>query len=240
FEARKPRHVLRLFSLITSNSLPVDPHTHSLVARAAPALVRSRRFHDAGRVISRSPLDFGFAPRRSLVESLIRYICVAERNPDGALCFLQECVRNRGVFPSPVSFRLVVAAFCYLGRLDRPVEVLDAAADMKDHVMTDNFVYSFIISGFSTIRDPALGLDFYERARKGFLSNLVTVTTVVGALCREGRINEACDLVRNMEGQGMVLDAVLYSCFIDGYLKRGDLMEGLRKHKWWIRELLQM
>ncbi|CAD5191257.1 unnamed protein product [Musa acuminata subsp. malaccensis] len=34
-----------------------------------------------------------------------------------------------------------------------------------------------------------------------------------------------------MEGQGMALDAVLYSCLIDGYLKRGDLMEGLRKHK---------
>ncbi|CAL9148120.1 pentatricopeptide repeat-containing protein At5g57250, mitochondrial-like [Musa acuminata AAA Group] len=228
FEARKPRLVLCLFSQITSNSLPVDPRTHSLVARA---LVRSRRFHDAGRFISRAPLDFGF--RRSLVESLIRRLCVAERNPDGALCLLQECVRNRGVFPSLGSFRSVVAAFCSLGRLDRAVEVLEAAADKKDRILTDNFVCSSIISGFSRIGEPALGLEFYERARKvdGFLPNLVTVTTVVDALCREGRINEACDLVRNMEDQGMALDAVLYSCLIDGYLKRGDLMEGLRKHK---------
>ncbi|XP_065048603.1 pentatricopeptide repeat-containing protein At5g57250, mitochondrial-like [Musa acuminata AAA Group] len=102
---------------------------------------------------------------------------------------------------------------------------------MKDHILTDNFVCRSIISGFSRIREPALGLDFFERARKVFLPNLVTVTTVVDALCREDRINEACDLVRNMEGQGMALDAVLYSCLIDGYLKRGDLMEGLRKHK---------
>ncbi|RWV95230.1 hypothetical protein GW17_00042156 [Ensete ventricosum] len=230
YEARKPRLVLRIFSQITSNSLPVDPRTHALVARA---LVRSRRFHDAGRFISRAPLDFGFVPRRSLVESLIRCLCVAERNPDGALCLLQECVRNHGVFPSRGSFRSVVAAFCSLGRLDRAFEVLEAAADLKDRILTDNFVCSSIISGFSRIGEPARGLEFYERARKldGFLPNLVTVTTVVDALCREGRINEACDLVRNMEDQGMVLDAVLYSCLINGHLKGGDLIEGLRKHK---------
>ncbi|KAG6515158.1 hypothetical protein ZIOFF_025543 [Zingiber officinale] len=73
---------------------------------------------------------------------------------------------------------------------------------------------------------------FYERAKvAGLDPNLVTFTTVVDALCREGRIDEACNLVRKMEDNGMVLDVVLYTCLIDGYMKRGEIMEGLRKHK---------
>ncbi|WOK95350.1 hypothetical protein Cni_G04057 [Canna indica] len=230
-KARKPSLVLGLFSQITSNSVPIRSCTHSLVSRA---LLQSRRFQEARRFISRASLDFGFAPRNSLFDALIRGLCVAERNPDEALSVIQECVRDLGICPSLVAVRSVVLAFCSEGRMDRAVEVLEAVADKKDRISIDNFVCSSIISGFSRIGAPTLGLEFYERARKveGFHPNLVTSTTVVDALCREGRFDEACDLIRKMEDEGVVLDAVLYTCLIDGYLKRGDLMEGLRKHKY--------
>lgn len=111
--------------------------------------------------------------------------------------------------------------------------MLDAMTGENIGYPFDNFVCSSIISGFCKIGKPELGLEFYDRVAKihRFGPNLVTYTAVVDALCRVGRIGEACGLVRKMEKEGVVLDAVLYSSWICGYLRRGVLVEGLRKHR---------
>ncbi|KAK8964227.1 hypothetical protein KSP40_PGU004919 [Platanthera guangdongensis] len=49
-------------------------------------------------------------------------------------------------------------------------------------------------------------------------------------LCREGRIDEASNLVQEMENNGMVLDAVLYTSWMCGYFRKGLLMDGFLKH----------
>ncbi|XP_042377580.1 pentatricopeptide repeat-containing protein At5g57250, mitochondrial-like isoform X1 [Zingiber officinale] len=227
--ARKPSLALHLFSQITSNSILVHPYAHSLVTRT---LLQSGRFQEAKRFIFRAESDFGFTPKSSLFESLIHGLCVAEQNPDEALAILQECIQHHNFCPSVGIYRAVVSAFGSQGRFDRAVQILEAIGDEKNLFLTDNFICSSIISGFSRNGVPALGLEFYERAKvAGLDPNLVTFTTVVDALCREGRIDEACNLVRKMEDNGMVLDVVLYTCLIDGYMKRGEIMEGLRKHK---------
>lgn len=142
-------------------------------------------------------------------------------------------MRNRGIFPSPNTFRALVASFSCRGMMERALEVLEVVTDEKNRCQLDNFVCSSIISGFSKSGKPDLGLRFFQSAQKvdGFRPNLITYTTAVDAFCREGRIDEASDLIRKMEKKGVILDAVLYSSWVCGYLKKGFLTEGLRKHR---------
>ncbi|XP_072989934.1 pentatricopeptide repeat-containing protein At5g57250, mitochondrial isoform X2 [Typha latifolia] len=227
--AQKLELVLYLFSQITSNSIVIDSKTRSLISHT---ILKTRRLEEAERFISDAG-RFGFLPQNRLWNSLIHKVCVLEGDPDRALKLLQELTRNRGVVPSANTFRTLVSTFISRGKMDSALEVFEIMIDRKNGYQIDNFVCSSIVSGFSKIGRPDLSLRFYERVKKlsGFSPNLITNTAAVDAFGREGRIEEACDLVRKMEEKGIVLDAVLYSSWISGYLREGLLMEGLRKHQ---------
>ncbi|KAM0953863.1 putative tetratricopeptide-like helical domain superfamily [Dioscorea sansibarensis] len=130
------------------------------------------------------------------------------------------------------SLRCLIFTLSARGEPERAVQVLEMMKYANVGLQVDDFVASSIVSGFTKIGKPELGLGFYEKIeeREGFRSGLVTLTAVVDALCRIGRVGEACELVREMEAGGLVLDEVLYSCWISGLFRNGDLMEGLRKH----------
>nr|XP_029120382.1 pentatricopeptide repeat-containing protein At5g57250, mitochondrial-like [Elaeis guineensis] len=226
-KTRNLRLLRPLFSQISSNSVSIDTQIHSLIAQA---LLKSHRFKEAEQFLSHAQ-NIAFLPRKRLWSSLIQGVCVEEEDPDRALSLLQECVRNGG--PSSNTFRALVASFSSRGMMERAFEVLDVMTDEKNGCQLDNFVCSSIISGFSKIGEPELGLRFYQRVEKvdGFQPNLITYTAVVDALCREGKTDEASDLIREMEQKGVILDAVLFSTWVCGYLRKGFLMEGLRKHR---------
>ncbi|KAG1338891.1 Pentatricopeptide repeat-containing protein [Cocos nucifera] len=228
-KTRNLRLLRQLFSQISSNSISIDPQTHSLIAQA---LLKSHRFKEAEQLLSHAK-NLAFLPRKRLWSSLILGVCVEEGDPDGALSLLQKCVRNGGICPSSNTFRALVASFSSRGMMERAFEVLDVMTDEKNGCQLDNFVCSSIISGFSKIGEPELGLRFYQRLEKvdGFQPNLITYTAAVDASCREGKIDKASDLIREMEQKGGILDAVLYSSWVCGYLRKGFLMEGLRKHR---------
>ncbi|OVA19233.1 Pentatricopeptide repeat [Macleaya cordata] len=117
--------------------------------------------------------------------------------------------------------------------MGRAIEVLEVMTGEKIKYPLNNFVCSSVISGFCKIGKPELALGFYENAGKiGTLCrpNVVTYTSLVSALCKEGRINEVCDLVCKMEKEGVVLDALFYSSWICGYFREGILEEAFRKH----------
>nr|CAD1839961.1 unnamed protein product [Ananas comosus var. bracteatus] len=228
--SRKPHLLLRLFPHLSSEPIRSDPRTLTLVARA---LLESHRLDEAARFISRAEHRLGFASDIGLWDSLIRRVCVFDADPRKALTLLQECVRYRGIVPSVITFRVLVSSFCSQGDMESAVEVFDVMLVRKKGFPIDNHVCSLIISGFSKIGKPELGVGFYESLKKfdGFSPNLITYTAVVDALGRVGRVEEASDLVRKMEDEGVALDAVLYNSWICAYLREGFLMEGLRKHR---------
>lgn len=117
--------------------------------------------------------------------------------------------------------------------MEGAVEVVEVMTGENVRHPIDDFVCSAIVSGFCKIGKPRLGLEFYEKMIQihEFRPSLVTYTAVVDALCREGRLVEACELVGKMEEEGVVIDAVVYGSLICGDFRRRLLTERLRKHR---------
>ncbi|KAG9459252.1 hypothetical protein H6P81_003760 [Aristolochia fimbriata] len=61
--------------------------------------------------------------------------------------------------------------------------------------------------------------------------NVITCTTLLNALRKEGRIQEAHDLLRSMEREGEAFDAIFFGSWICGLISEGNLTEAFRKHK---------
>ncbi|KAF6149989.1 hypothetical protein GIB67_029354 [Kingdonia uniflora] len=176
----------------------------------------------------------GFFPLNHNWDSLIQGVCIAGRNPEMGLSVLQDCLKNRGVSPSKVTFSSLIHSFSSIGEMGRAIQVLELMTDGNFRYPICSSICTSVVSGFCKIGKPELGLEFYENAEKvGSLGclNVVTYTAIVNALCKEGRIEEVCNLVCKMEKEGVVLDGVFYSSWVCGYFRQGFLEEAFRKHK---------
>lgn len=55
--------------------------------------------------------------------------------------------------------------------------------------------------------------------------DLRTFTVMVDAICKEGNVEEALDMVQMMIREGIMPDVVTYSALIDGYCLQSGLKE---------------
>lgn len=118
-----------------------------------------------------------------------------------------------------------------MGHVGKAIEVLDLMSENRNGYPFDDFVCSSVVSGFCRVGKPELALRFFHstRSRGAWRPNLMTCTALVGALCKLGRVDEVCGLVRGMENDGLGLDVVLYSAWVCGYVEEKVLVEVFRK-----------
>lgn len=57
--------------------------------------------------------------------------------------------------------------------------------------------------------------------------SVITFTTLIGALCEKGRIDEAKDLLKQMVNKGCLPNRVTYKVFVGGLLKRNRMDEAI-------------
>ncbi|KAL1310409.1 hypothetical protein HN51_053039 [Arachis hypogaea] len=216
---RKFNLIIHLFT--TATLIPTNPTTHSILTWA---LLHSRSFQDAENLI----LTHFTHSHPRIWDTLIR----THHDPHRALFLLRYCLQNGGVLPSPLTFSSLIHRLSSQGDLGMTMEVLEIMTDHRVRYPFDDFVCSSVISGFCRIGKPELALGFYDNAvGSGALlrPGLVTLTAIVGALVRLGRLDEVCGMVRRMEEDGIGLDVVLYSVWVCGYVKGNDLVEVFRK-----------
>lgn len=118
-----------------------------------------------------------------------------------------------------------------MGHVGKAIEVLELMAEHRIEYPFNDFVCSSVISGFCRVGKPELALGFFQNATRSgaWRPGVVTCTALVGALCKLGRVDEVCGLVRGMEEDGLALDVVLYSVWVCGYIEEKVLVEVLRK-----------
>ncbi|KAJ4808799.1 hypothetical protein LUZ62_021365 [Rhynchospora pubera] len=220
---------LSFFSHITSNSIKPTRKTHNIVAYALlKSYVGSR---DSENFISYAG-KFGLKPGEGILNALVCNVCFLEKEPNWAFGLLLEFMKNYEFMPALKTLHTLMSAFCLRGEMESAVKVFDVMyARNKEH-LNYNYICSMLISGFSKIGKPELGIRFYERVKglDGFSPNLITYTALVDALCKDGRVEEASDLISEMEEKGIVLDPVLCCSLISGYFRKGLLMAGLMKY----------
>uniref|UniRef100_A0A0E0C0A8 Pentatricopeptide repeat-containing protein n=1 Tax=Oryza meridionalis TaxID=40149 RepID=A0A0E0C0A8_9ORYZ len=224
---RRHRLVGALASQAVANSVRPTARTHLLVASA---LLDSSRPRDAAaRLALAGPAT---SSARRLWDALLRRACAVRGDARRALEVLSAGVEECGLVFSPSTYRVALSMLCVRGDMETALKVFDVMAAAGCQV--DDHVCSVIISGFSKVGKAGDGLEFYRRVRRefnGFEPGLITLTAVVDVLGRVGRTTEAAQLVREMEGKGLVGDAVLYGSLVHGYMNSGLLMKGLREHR---------
>ncbi|OWM84289.1 pentatricopeptide repeat-containing protein At5g57250, mitochondrial [Punica granatum] len=225
-ESHRFNSVIHFFPQLESNNIKPNSYSHSFLARA---LLNLRRFDEAEHLMRKAP---NFA-RSSMWDSLIQGYCVHQRDPEKGFSVLLDCFGKDGILPSSYTFCSLIHSFSSLGMMGRAIEVLELMSDEKVKYPFGNFVCSSVISGFCKIGKPEIGVDFfYEAKHAGALRpNLVSYTALVDALCQSGREYEVCDLVNEMEKEGLGFDVVFFTCWICGYIREGDLVEAFLKHK---------
>ncbi|XP_020209403.1 pentatricopeptide repeat-containing protein At1g66345, mitochondrial [Cajanus cajan] len=92
---------------------------------------------------------------------------------------------------------------------------------LQKNLLHETVVYSLIVHAkvvFGDL-DSARGL-FMEMVRRGFEGNAFVYNSFIGAFCRDGRIEEAVGLMREMEGKGLepygeTFEHILVGCAAD-------------------------
>ncbi|KAJ3686674.1 hypothetical protein LUZ61_015838 [Rhynchospora tenuis] len=222
---------LSFFSHITSNSIKPTQKSYDIVAYALLKSYGGSK--DSENLISYAG-KFGLKTGEGILNALVCNVCVLEKEPNWPFGLLLEFMKNYEFVPSLKTLHTLMSAFCSRGEMESAMKVFDIMyARNKEHL---NYNYmcstSMLISGFSKIGKPELGIRFYERVKglDGFSPNLITYTALVDALCKDGRIAEASDLISEMEEKGIVIDPVLCCSLISGYFRKGLLTDGLMKY----------
>lgn len=168
-----------------------------------------------------------------IFDELIQGFCQYKDDPETGLIVLRDLIRHAGFIPSSFTFRSLIFCFSSQGKMDRVIEVLKVMSDERFKYPFDNFVCSAVISGFVRIRKPELAIRFYEDAMlTGNLKvNVVTCTAVLGAYYMLGEVDHVCDMVHNMEKNGLQLDVVFYTEWIYRYFKEEKAEMAFRKYK---------
>ncbi|KAJ1691300.1 hypothetical protein LUZ63_015455 [Rhynchospora breviuscula] len=220
---------LSFFSHITSNSIKPTRKSYNIVAYALLKSYGGSR--DSENFISYAG-KFGLKPGKGILNALVCNICVLEKEPNWAFGLLLEFMKNYEFIPALKTLHTLMSAFCSRGEMECAVKVFDVMNARSEEHLNYNYICSMLISGFSKIGKPELGIRFYERVRglDGFSPNLFTYTALVDALCKDGRVEEASDLISEMEEKGIVLDQVLCCSLISGYFRKGLLTAGLLKY----------
>uniref|UniRef100_A0A0E0JGQ4 Pentacotripeptide-repeat region of PRORP domain-containing protein n=1 Tax=Oryza punctata TaxID=4537 RepID=A0A0E0JGQ4_ORYPU len=224
---RRHRLVGALASQAVANSVHPTARTHLLAASAL--LDYSRPRDAAARLALAGPAT---SSARRLWDALLRRACAERGDARHALEMISAGVEECGLVFSPSTYRVALSMLCARGDMETALKVFDVMTASGCQV--DDRVCSVIISGFSKVGKAGDGLEFYRRVRRefgGFEPGLITLTAVVNVLGHEGRTTEVAQLVREMEGKGLVGDAVFYSSLVHGYMSSGLLMEGLREHR---------
>jgi pentatricopeptide repeat protein len=86
-------------------------------------------------------------------------------------------------------------------------------------------------------------LFFEDMLKHGVNPNEVVYLTVIAALCRMGRMDDAMDKFNEMIDMGVPHDTTVYKLMVEGYLKHGDSVKAtelitqmktkdIRHHPW--------
>nr|KYP48845.1 hypothetical protein KK1_029488 [Cajanus cajan] len=119
-----------------------------------------------------------------------------------------------------IAIHLLLGARGHVAESERDVVVLLKRL-LQKNLLHETVVYSLIVHAkvvFGDL-DSARGL-FMEMVRRGFEGNAFVYNSFIGAFCRDGRIEEAVGLMREMEGKGLepygeTFEHILVGCAAD-------------------------
>ncbi|KAK8660812.1 hypothetical protein V6N13_051720 [Hibiscus sabdariffa] len=152
--------------------------------------------------------------------SILKGLCIAGRSAEAIEYFRWMASCNMDL--DAKTYIVVVNEYCKLRKIDEAVSLLNGMCGrgISPNVCSFNSLFRTLVELNELDRAILLLL---QMPQMGCSPNYVSYCTVVCGLCRtKGRMREAGYLVDDMLRNGIVVDATLYRCLLEGYSESGN------------------
>jgi len=217
-----PEDVDRIITLIERAKVTPD---EVLVNCLLDACVRLRNVQRLTQVLEQFKAT-GVVPSLHACATLIRAYGHARRL-DRAWALWQELTEDRKVTPSEEVFASMVDACLANGDLDGAVTVFREMKQVLPEFSRGAVVFSALVKACVQRKLAKLATEVYDEIKDVCTCSKVTYNTLIDALVRQGDMERATDLFRDMTLKNVTPDLITYSTLIKGHCVRGDLEQGL-------------
>jgi pentatricopeptide repeat protein len=218
-----PEDVDRIITLIERAKVTPD---EVLVNCLLDACVRLRNVQRLTQVLEQFKAT-GVVPSLHACATLIRAYGHARRL-DRAWVLWRELTEDRKVTPSEEVFASMVDACLANGDLDGAVSVFREMKVALPDFSRGAVVFSALVKACVQRKLAKLATEVYDEIKDVCTCSKVTYNTLIDALVRQGEMDRATDLFRDMSLKGVTPDLITYSTLIKGHCVRGDLEQGLQ------------
>ncbi|KAK6118696.1 hypothetical protein DH2020_047553 [Rehmannia glutinosa] len=192
----------RVVGLMISAGISPDVATYSTLLQG---YCRKRKKVEANKVLNEM-IRGGCLPNTYTCNILLHSLW-REGNVTEAEMLMQK-MNERGDGLDIVSCNIVIDGLCRSGKLDKAVEIV---SEMWTHGS----------AALGNLGNLYIGL--VDENRKRCLPDLITYSTVINGLCRDGRLEEAKKKFIEMLGRNLYPDSTVYDIFLYNLCKRGKI-----------------
>jgi pentatricopeptide repeat protein len=145
-----------------------------------------------------------------------------------------EEMLEKGLFPSIVTYNLMIDVWCKSGNIEKAVDCLNKMVDEEDSPTV--VTYTSLIDGLCSAGRPdeAIGL-WHKMSDKGCAPNNIAYTAFVNGLCKCERVETALTYYDEMMTKGFELDTFSCLYFINVLISNGNSTRGCEL----LKEVLQ-
>jgi len=169
----------------------------------------------------------GVVPSLHACATLIRAYGHARR-VDRAWVLWRELKEERKVLPSEEVFASMVDACLANGDLDSAVAVFREMKEALPDFSRGAVVFSALAKACVQRKSAKLATEVYDEIKDVCTCSKVTYNTLIDALVRQGSMEKATDLFKDMSLKAVTPDLITYSTMIKGHCVRGELEQGLQ------------
>ncbi|KAL5200063.1 hypothetical protein ABZP36_021266 [Zizania latifolia] len=150
----------------------------------------------------------GCAPNSFTYNVLLQSLWKADRITEAEQ--LLERMSEKGYSLDTVSCNIIIDGLCRNNKLDMAMDIVDG-------------MWSEGCLALGRLGNSFLSLISDSSSSKRCLPDRITYSTLMSALCKEGRFDEAKKKLLEMIGKDISPDSIIYDTFIHGYCKHGKI-----------------
>ncbi|XP_057769116.1 pentatricopeptide repeat-containing protein At2g17140 isoform X2 [Salvia miltiorrhiza] len=192
----------RVVSLMITGGVSPDVTTYSALLQG---YCRKGRNVEANKILNEM-IRAGCSPNAYTYNILLHSLWREGRTAEAER--LMQKMNERGDGLDTVSCNIVIDGLCRSGNVDKAVEI---ASEMWTHGS----------AALGNLGNSYIGL--VDENRKKCLPDLITYSTIIKGLCRDGRLEEAKKKFTEMLGRNLYPDSTVYDIFLYNLCKRGKI-----------------
>ncbi|KAK4759847.1 hypothetical protein SAY87_022978 [Trapa incisa] len=199
----------RVINLMRNNGVSPDTITYTTIVQG---------YSSRGKVLQVSALLNEMTKNGSVPNVHTCNVLLHSLMKEGNIAEAEKLLRKmneKGYGLDTVTCNILIVGLCLRGELDRAIEIL-------------NGMWIHGSAALGNMGNSFIALVGETNNHKKCVPNLITYSTVISALCKADRLEEAKKKFSEMMSRDLLPDAALYNIFIDSFCKKGKVSSAFR------------